>query len=178
MQFMVHSQKTLFHTNLGSIIDRTMNITFRKAVLHDLDILRSINFSSFEANAAYDTHIDMNWVHSDTATKYFTDAISGDDHFVLLALSDEVPAGYIILEPKVISYRTIKIIEIGIIAVLPEYRSTGIGSALITEAKIWATGRGYDTMFVNSYIRNEKAIEFYKKSGFSPIDISLELELK
>ena len=155
-----------------------MNITFRKAVLLDLDILRSINFSSFEANAAYDPHIDMSWVHSDAATTYFTDAILGDDHFVMLALSDKEPAGYIILEPKVISYRTIKTIEIGIIAVLPEYRSSGIGSSLVAEAKTWATERGYDTMFVNSYIRNEKAIDFYKKQGFSSIDISLELELK
>lgn len=154
-----------------------MNITFRKGGMDDLQILRDINYSSFKANEDFDPHIDLNWVNTEVATKYFTDAVTKTDHYTLIAMVDGVAAGYILMEPKEISYRTTKIIEIGIIAVLPEYRSSGIGAQLVDQAKNWAKGYGYETMFVNSYVKNERAISFYKREGFEPIDISLELSL-
>lgn len=154
-----------------------MEITFRQATSQDIDILKSINYTSFEVNADFDPYIDMDWVHSDAAHTYFTDAVTKEQHYTLIAEVDGTPAGYIILHPKIISYRKAKTLEIGIIAVLPQYRSGGIGSQLVGEAKKWAKDQGYDTLFVNSYIGNERALKFYKHQGFSPIDISLETDL-
>jgi GNAT superfamily N-acetyltransferase len=154
-----------------------MNITIRNAVLQDLETLKKINLSSFEANVEFDPHIDMAWVYSAHATDYFTDAVTKPDHLALISEIDGVAVGFILLEPKHISYRKVKTIEIGIIAVVPSFRSRGIGATLIDAAKKWARENGYDTLFVNSYIRNDRALEFYKSQGFIPIDESLEIEL-
>lgn len=61
--------------------------------------------------------------------------------------------------------------------VIPIYRSKGVGSLLMAEAKKWAKENKYQKLFVNSYFKNEKAIHFYQKCGFIPIDLSLEMNL-
>jgi diamine N-acetyltransferase len=154
-----------------------MRITTRRATIADIQLLRDINYSSFEANAAYDPHIDMNWVKTEIATKYFEEAVTKEDQFALVGQVDGVDVGYVLLEPKEINYRTVKIIEVGNMAVLPAYRSSGIGAILMNEAKEWAKKQGYQTMFVNAYIRNQRAVNFYEKQGFVPIDVSLEYPL-
>ena len=154
-----------------------MNVTIRKAILGDIATLRAINLSSFEANGMFDPFIDMNWVNTSKAEKLFSDSVTKDDHYTVMAEVDGNPVGFLILGPKQYAYRTVRMIELDILAVLPEYRSKGIGSALVANAKQWAKECGYQTMYASSYIKNVRAVEFYKREGFAPIDISLELTL-
>lgn len=154
-----------------------MNMTIRRANREDVALLRRINLSSFEANAAYDPYIDMNWVNTPNAEKLFTDAVTKDDHYTVIAEIDGTPAGFLILGPKQYEYRKVKMIELDILALLPKHRSQGIGAALVANAKQWAKEHGYQTMYVSSYIANDRSVEFYKKQGFTPIDISLEITL-
>lgn len=154
-----------------------MDITIREATLEDISTLLQINLSSFEANATYDPHIDMNWVHSDHARKHFTEAVTKEDRFSLIGEAGGVSIGYIILEPKNINYRTAKTVELSNMAVLPDYRSSGVGALLMQSAKEWVKEHGYQTIMVNAYITNDRAVAFYKKHGFAPIDISLEYDV-
>lgn len=154
-----------------------MDITIRQATIDDIPMLLGINFSSFEANAGFDKYIDMNWIHTDNAKKHFTTAITDKDHYAIVAEEEGKPIGFITLAPKELAYRTVKTIELDILAVLPDYRSKGIGSLLLNEVKEWAKGKGYTTMMVSSYSKNNRAIEFYQREGFETIDISLEYEL-
>jgi diamine N-acetyltransferase len=154
-----------------------MNITFRQATVQDIQLLKEINLTSFEANAEFDKYIDMDWVNTEHATKYFTNVVANVDDYVVFAEVEGKPVGYVIVEPKILNYRKAKIAEIGIIAVLPEFRSSGIGESLVNKAKEWAKAYGYHTLFVNSYIGNVRAIQFYKKQGFAPIDMSLEMDV-
>ena len=75
---------------------------------------------------------------------------------------------------KFIDYRKSKYLEIENMGVVPDYRSQGISRLLMDECFKWGKENGFQKVFVNSYIKNTAAMEFYKKSGFEEIDISLE----
>jgi GNAT superfamily N-acetyltransferase len=154
-----------------------MNIIIRKAVIEDLSSLLAINYSSFEANAQYDPYIDMNWIHSRNAQWHFRKAITKEGHYAIVAEVDGKSVGFLFLSPKRYTYRKVKMIELDIVAVLPKYRSQGVGEKLLDEAKQWAKGEGYQTIYVSSYYNNKRAVSFYTREGFSPIDIAFELTL-
>lgn len=149
----------------------------RQATITDIETLLAINLSSFEANVDHDRFIDMNWVNTPHAKKHFTDAVTKQDHFTLISEVDGVAVGYILLEPKEINYRTAKTVEVSNMAVMPEYRSSGVGATLMNKAKEWAKEHGFQTIMVNAYIKNIRAVDFYKKQGFKPVDVTLEYVL-
>lgn len=154
-----------------------MDITIRRATLQDLPTLLDINLDSFHANAAYDPHIDMNWIHSSDAREHFTNGITKPDQYTIIAEVGGKPVGYLVLVSKLFTYRMVKVIELDNLSVLPAFQSKGIGKRLIEHAKSWAKEQGYHTMYACAYIKNEKAVKFYKREGFEPIDISLEMPL-
>jgi GNAT superfamily N-acetyltransferase len=154
-----------------------MNVTIRKAITGDLQTLMDINYASFEANVTYDKYFNMNWFQSDDARECFLEEITEKGNHTIIADVDGKPVGFLVLRPKRFLYRTVKMIELDILAVIPEYQSKRIGVALMDAAKIWAKEQGYHTIYATPYIKNERAIEFYKREGFSPIDMSLELTL-
>jgi GNAT superfamily N-acetyltransferase len=149
----------------------------RKAVIKDLPTLLAINYSSFEANAQYDPYIDMNWIHSRDAAGYFRKGITKERHYAIVAEVDGKSVGFLFLSPKRYTYRKVKMIELDILAILPEYRSRGIGKSLLDAAKRWAKDNGCQAIYVSSYFKNERAINFYTREGFTPIDIALEVTL-
>lgn len=58
--------------------------------------------------------------------------------------------------------------------VIPKYRSRGIGQKLIEECLKIAREKGFQKVYVNTYFKNNGAINFYKNNGFTKIDLSLE----
>lgn len=82
--------------------------------------------------------------------------------------------GYINGGTKDITYRKAKYFEIDNLGVLPKYRQTGVGTKLLETVTSWAKENGYQKIYVSSYIKNQKAVAFYKNKGFQEIDISLE----
>mgnify|MGYP001615663884 CR=1 FL=1 len=154
-----------------------MNIFIRQATIKDVPTLLAINLSSFNANATYDSHIDMNWVHTDHAKNHFVKAVSELGHYTIIAEVEDKVVGFLMLGPKHLVHRKVKMIELDILAILPKFRSKGIGAKLMDHAKRWAREQGYETMYASSYIKNDRAVDFYKKQGFATIDISLEMEL-
>ena len=61
--------------------------------------------------------------------------------------------------------------------VSPKYQSKGIGSMLIKKCLSWAKSKGYQKVYVSSYLGNKQAIKFYKNNGFLEIDLGLEVNL-
>jgi diamine N-acetyltransferase len=154
-----------------------MDVTIRKATPKDLQTLLDINYSSFEANATYDPYINMNWIHTQDAKDYFMRAITKKGYYASIAEVDGKAVGMLFMCPKELTYRTAIMIELDILAVLPDYRCQKIGKQLIEDAKIWAKKNGYHTIYGLSYSKNERAIAFYKREGFSIIDVGLEISL-
>lgn len=154
-----------------------MDITIRTAKPEDWKIIQKLNNEVFEDNKSYDPHLDERWAMSDTGINYFKKVLTSTDHCCIIAEINHQPVGYLTGGPKELDYRTVKMAEIHNTGVTPAYRSKGIGSMLVSYFRQWSKDHGYQTVYVNSYFKNEKAIAFYKKQGMSPIDISLEIDV-
>lgn len=154
-----------------------MKPIIRRATPRDWKTIQKLNTEVFKDNAQYDKYQDMTWSISSQGAVFYQRQLS-DPHVVcMLAEMNAVPIGYLMAGKKIVEYRSHKTIEILHMGVIPEYRSKGIGKLLIAELKKWAKQKGYTSMFVNAYMKNKMAIRFYEKSGFTPIDISLEMHL-
>ncbi len=149
-------------------------IKIRIGTINDLLVLQDLNDEVFIDNAKYDIDLDLNWAKGDKGKKYFAELLSNKDAYKIIAEDEGKAIGYLAAAQKHIDYRNSKYLEIENMGVIPEYRSNGIGKLLIDECVTWAKENGYQKIFVNTYIANEKAISFYKKNGFDEIDISLE----
>jgi diamine N-acetyltransferase len=81
---------------------------------------------------------------------------------------DGVPVGFFKIRwestPKNIEDR--KPLELQRIYVLQEYQGFSIGKALITKVKEQARSNGYNTIWLQVWQKNTKAIKFYQSSGF------------
>lgn len=149
-------------------------ISVRQAGKEEISDLQNLNNEIFTDNQQYDPDLDMTWSQSDKGKQYFTKLLSAPLSCCLIAEEDNKKIGYIAARPKNVSYRNSTYFEIENIGVIPSHRSKGIGQMLIEECLKWAKTKGFQKAFVNSYFDNKKAIQFYKRNGFSEIDVSLE----
>jgi ribosomal protein S18 acetylase RimI-like enzyme len=154
-----------------------MNITFRRALPQDWQAIQKLNDEVMVSNSAYDAYMHKEYAYTQDGEKYYKEVTSNSEYICILAEDNGKPVGYLAGSHKNLTYRTVKIMELNDMGVSPEYRSQGIGSLLVAELKRIAKSEGYQTIYVNSYFKNTKAIEFYKKQGFEPIDLSLEMTL-
>jgi len=149
-------------------------IDIRTANKNDLEIIQNLDQEVFVDNQKYDSDLRMDWTKSSEGINYFTNLINDPESCCLIAEDAEKPVGYITAAPRKITYFKTKHIEINGIGVAPKYRSQGIGSLLMEKCLEWARTKGYKKIYVNSYFKNTKAVDFYKKNGFSEIDICLQ----
>ncbi len=57
------------------------------------------------------------------------------------------------------------------------YRSQGVGRQLAQRFLEWAREQGVERMKGTAYVANERAVVFYRKTGFVPKSLTLELGL-
>lgn len=152
-------------------------ITIRQANTSEVSDLQSLNNEVFINNAKYDDDLDLNWAQSKKGQKYFTELLNDQNSLCIIAEDVDRKVGYLAAGPKGIDYRNSKYLEIQNMGVIPEYRSKGVGKMLMDKSFEWARSKGYQKAFVNAYIKNEGAVNFYKKNGFGEIDISLEKKI-
>lgn len=154
-----------------------MQISIRKAKSEDIKSLQKLNYEVFIDNYKYDDDLILDWSLSEKGRIYFSKLLS-NIHAVCFIAEDEGNAvGYIAAKPKDLSYKKSKYLEIDNMGTIPEYRSKGIGTLLITKIKEWAKERGYERLYVNAYFKNTGAIKFYKKNDLQETDISFEMLL-
>lgn len=146
----------------------------RSARKDEVKKLQKLNQEVFIDNQQYDSDLIMDWATSELGKQYFTDVLNDPKSCCFIAEDNCRIIGCICCRGRKINYRKSKYIEIDNMGVLPEYRSKGLGTKLIKKSLSWAKTKGYQKMFVNSYFHNIKAIAFYKRNGFSEIDLSLE----
>ncbi len=144
---------------------------FRKDEVSDL---QNLNDEVFIHNAEYDKDLDLTWAKSNKGRVYFTELLDNPEALCLIVEDEGKKVGYLAASPKKIDYRKSKYFEIENMGVTPEYRWKGIGKLIMNKCFEWAKSKGFEKAFVNSYIQNVEAIEFYKNNGFKEIDVSLE----
>ncbi len=63
------------------------------------------------------------------------------------------------------------------LAVHPKYRRMGIGTALLSAARGWTADQGLNSIQLKVYSANDSAVKFYRREGFKPLAMTMELEL-
>jgi ribosomal protein S18 acetylase RimI-like enzyme len=147
----------------------------RKASLKEVREIQKLNTAIFEeTNTLCDADYTPAFAESDVGRQYFMDAISSNESIFLVAEDKGRLIGYINGSKKIIPYRVRNFFEIDNLGVLPEYRNQGIGGELLRTITNKAKIAGFNKIYVNSYVKNTTAINFYKNQGFQEIDVSLE----
>ena len=152
-------------------------ISIRHSTEDEVSDLQHLNKEVFVDNATYDTDLDLTWAEGERGKKYFSELLHDIECVCFIAEDEGKKIGYLAAGPKLIDYRNSRYIEIQNMGVIPEYQSRGVGKQLMEACLQWAKSQGYQKAFVNAYIKNQRAIDFYKRAGFSEIDISLEKHL-
>ncbi len=160
-------------------ISRQVNnmINIRKASLKDLNNIQKLNHEVMSANIEFDPNINPDFDLGEAGEILFKEALTNSDGIFLLAFDDEKLVGYINGEPREIPNREIKTFEIDNLGVIPEYRKHGIATMLYNKIVEEIKTRGFKKLYLNCYVQNTNALNFYKNLGFEPIDISLEKDI-
>jgi ribosomal protein S18 acetylase RimI-like enzyme len=155
-----------------------MRVTIRPATRRDLDDVVALAVQLFAEDAGQrDPYTDLDWPRRE-GHEYFGGLFGGPSTRCLLAEADGVIAGSLVArinrESRV---RPVRVAELESMYVRPEYRSAGVGSALVAEFFEWARGRGAQRASVTAYAANDRALAFYARNGFTPKSVQLELGL-
>lgn len=151
-----------------------MKPSFKKSTPDDWQIIQKLNHEVFKDNAKYDQYEDMKWPYSKHGIKYFKKVTSSNKYCCLIVYDNNKPIGYLAGVEKKFGYRTNKVAEIENMGITPSYRSKGIGTKLVSQFRNWCKQQKLTHIYVNSYYKNTKAVNFYKNQGLKPLDISLE----
>ncbi|MEX0326969.1 MAG: N-acetyltransferase family protein [Puniceicoccaceae bacterium] len=93
----------------------------------------------------------------------------------LLALQDEEPVGLLIAMEGFSTFSARPLMNVHDVAVLPEQRGKGVGSALFTEIERVAKQRGCCKLTLEVLEGNERARKLYANLGFSPYVLDPEV---
>lgn len=155
-----------------------MDIKIRQSTKDDWKHVQRLNIEVYENSFQFDSHMDHQDPYSESSIKEYQDDVINPNKFCVLAEVDGNPVGYLVGSENNLPWRTNKRGEIHHMGVSPAYRSHGIGSMLVKEFKSWCLSRGITHLAATAYFADSKAREFYERQGLSPIDVSLEGEIK
>ena len=153
-------------------------ITIRQATLVDVNEIVGLNYGLFMDDAAlWDSLANLDWA-IEYGEIYFAAALEDDHYICFLAESGGTPVGYLIgsiMEPFTI--RPVRVAELESMFVLEGYRGQGVGARLVELFKEWAASQGAKRLRVTAYAENAKALAFYRRAGFKPYKLTLEMGL-
>lgn len=155
-----------------------MKVVIRKAKPEDWETIQRLNNEVFEVSRPYDKRLNMKWPYSKEGIKYYKKVTKSKKYCCIMAEIDHKPIGYLVGLEKNYSYRLNKTAEIDNMGVTPKYRTSGVGSKLVTEFKKWCKKKGLRHIKVSTYYYYKKVINFYRKQKMVPIDITLEGSLE
>lgn len=146
----------------------------------DLYGISELNLKLFKDQRRFDPAMNLEWTLSRDGQKYLKRRISRSDGFVEVVENSKKNlvaylAGAIVKRPL---YRIkANYAELESIIVEPDYRGANLGSKLLSDFIAWCRQNkiNYISLLVAS--QNNPAMQFYKKIGFKPYDLTMRLEL-
>jgi ribosomal protein S18 acetylase RimI-like enzyme len=148
-------------------------IRIRHAEVKDAILLVDLNHKVFVNNINFDEDLKQD----PAPVSYIEQIINKPDGCFLVLEEDEQMIGYTSGSPIHFGYRKSKYFEIENLGVLPEKKRQGYGKILLDAISKWAKDHGYEKLYLNCYIKNHEAIDFYERNGYTPIDICLEKKI-
>ena len=143
-------------------------LTFKKATSEDTQLINELATIAFPATYGPMLSQDqieymMEWMYS---VSNITKQIEEDGHVYYIAYENNVPCGYLSVQPE-----DTDIYHLQKIYLLPEFQGKGYGSVLFEKAveHIKEIHPGKCEMHLNLNRDNKKAHEFYKRKGMYQI---------
>jgi GNAT superfamily N-acetyltransferase len=151
-------------------------IGFRQAGAGDLDVIAALNAALFREDAGQrDPFTDQSWPQRE-GRAYFAGLLDRPDTVGYLATCDGAPVGYLVgrIRPPS-SVRPVLVAELESMYVQPRFRGLGLGQGLVERFLGWARANRTTRAAVVAYAANQRAISFYRRVGFEPKSLSLEM---
>ena len=155
------------------------NVIIRIANISDLELVLLLSDGLTLSDLPFDKEVNIEWAHSETGKKYYENKVKGVDGIFFVAEVGSQIVGYATAAKKEVpTYRKVTVADLENIFVKEEFRSRGVGKMLVESFKNWAKESKFDKVSVNVFALNEKGIAFYKREGFLPQDLTLEMHVK
>lgn len=154
-------------------------IHIRPAVEFDLPKIQKLCCDLAHSDYMSDTDVDLKWAYTPDGEKYLKEKIDGTKGSCFVAEVNGEIVGYVAVSLKELpSWRLVKVAELENIYVNEKERSRGVGRLLVEAFLKWASEQKAERASVCVFSPNEKAIGFYKKIGFSPYDMTMEMNIQ
>ncbi len=153
-------------------------ITTRKATIKDLKELQAFHkrLSLFEAQ--FTNEFNLGWAYGEKGRKYFEKLLKGRNAFALIAQEGGKMIGYAAASVKKTTFRRRnKLAVLDNLFIADDYRGKGVGTMLVKEIEKKLKERKVPRLQLFAVRANERAIDFYKKNGFSEFMSILETDL-
>lgn len=124
-------------------------------------------------NLLEDTHFEL-----EVFKQVYDILLQDEHHFFYLAFEDEHPLGFIHLETRYQLHHNGKTAEIVELVVDPQYRSLGVGSALLQQAIEQAKKEQCLQIELSSSLWRVRAHQFYEREGMRKDHYNFTLPLK
>jgi ribosomal protein S18 acetylase RimI-like enzyme len=151
-------------------------VLYRFATEKDLEQIKGLNKELFKVENTFDKTLDMTWPDSQSADETFKWWVEGENTFLIVVEIDNKIIGYgsgAILDPM--DWRIPKkIAELDNLVIAEEFRGKGIGTKILEMFEEWCREKNVDLMHIEVNTQNDKAINRYKKSGFTEYNLILE----
>ena len=102
----------------------------------------------------------------------------GEMDMISTPLADQTFGNFVLNNNNKIYKIPDKLIFLGFMYVIPEYRGKGINKKILDYLIAWGKNKGLNEFQLTVYAQNESAINAYKKSGFSFETITMRLNLE
>jgi ribosomal protein S18 acetylase RimI-like enzyme len=147
------------------------NITIVQAHANDIELLQKLSIVTFtDTFAAYNTAENMRmYIEKYLSVENLLEELNNSENFFFIAFQENEPAGYLKLrlpQENVRALKDSKSIELERIYVVKKLQGSGLGYKLMQFAFDYSRQKGFDTLWLGVWERNEKAIRFYEKFGF------------
>jgi GNAT superfamily N-acetyltransferase len=152
-------------------------IKIRRATSEDLEDILRLNHELFELeNEKFDPGLDMEWTFGRHGRKYFSDIINTG--FAAVAMCGGKAIGYAagFIGNKEF-YSKNRYAELENMYIEEEYRGRGAGGMLYGTFKKYCDDNDAKEIRITASARNKKAIVFYKRLGFEPLNETLILKM-
>ena len=148
----------------------------REATLDDLSTLLEFEKRLIE----YERDFTPNLKKSDFNYYNLKSYINDPEISVVVAEEENklIASGYALIRENKIYKIPDRLIFLGFMYVIPEYRGKGINKKVLDYLIAWGKNKGINEFQLTVYAQNESAINAYKKSGFSFETITMRLNLE
>ena len=150
----------------------------------DLDLLRPIWVSMKDHHAALAPQFGPPRNDEDSWQRrraHYVEWIQEPGTFVLIAISDKKPVGYALVRIKDMDMISWKLEGqyacVETLAVLPEFRGQGIGTALLAQVETRIHEQGITSMSLTVLAANGRGKTFYERHGYATEFVSLGKEI-